>query len=65
MGQNDWSSSMSVDRIDNSKGYIPDNIILVSMLANAIKSQATPEDILKVGKYYKNLYKQKGLNHDK
>ena len=64
-GQNDWSSSMSVDRIDNSKGYIPDNIILVSMLANAIKSQATPEDILKVGKYYKNLYKQKGLNHDK
>jgi hypothetical protein len=64
-GQNDWSNSLSIDRIDNSKGYVPDNIIVVSMLANAIKNQATPEDILKVGKFYKKLYKQKGLNHDK
>ena len=62
-GQNNWANSISVDRIDNTKGYIPGNIILVSTLANAIKNQATPDQILKVGNFYKKLYKQKGINY--
>ena len=62
-GQNNWANSISVDRIDNTKGYIPGNIILVSALANAIKNQATPDQILNVGKYYKKLYKEKGIKY--
>jgi len=62
-GQNNWANSISVDRIDNTKGYIPGNIILVSTLANSIKNQATPDQILNVGKYYKKLYKEKGINY--
>lgn len=45
----------TIDRIDNSKGYTKDNIIVVSMLANSIKCNATPDQIIKVGKFYKSL----------
>ena len=64
-GQNNWANSMSVDRIDNSRGYISGNVVLVSSLANAIKNQATPDQILKVGNFYKKLYDEKGINYDK
>lgn len=47
--------AVSVDRIDNNKGYVPDNIIVVSRLANMIKNCATPDQILNVGNFYKRL----------
>lgn len=47
--------SASVDRINNNKGYTPDNIIIVSRLANSIKNAATPQQILSVGEFYKRL----------
>ena len=34
------------------------------MLANTIKSNANPNQILKVGNYYKKLYKEKGIKHE-
>jgi len=34
---------------------------MVSHMANSIKNQATPDQILKVGKFYKNLYQEKGI----
>lgn len=37
--------SPAVDRIDNSKGYTPDNCWVISMIANRIKSNATPAQI--------------------
>lgn len=48
-------NAVSVDRIDNSRGYLPDNIIVVSRLANMIKTSATPDQILSVGNFYKQL----------
>ena len=62
-GQNNWTNSPSVDRIDNTKGYLKDNIIVVSMMANTIKNQATPDQILAVGKFYKKLYEEKGIKY--
>ena len=53
--KNNWKTSPSLDRVVPSKGYIKGNIIIVSMLANSIKSCATPTQILKVGNFYKEL----------
>tara|TARA_R110002126_G_scaffold209452_1_gene356044 strand:+ start:439 stop:930 length:492 start_codon:yes stop_codon:yes gene_type:complete len=57
-------NSPSLDRVDNNVGYIPSNVIVVSVLANNIKSSATPEQILKVGEFYNKLYKQKGIKNE-
>ena len=51
----DWRLSPSVDRIDPSGGYVRGNVIWVSWLANCIKTSATPEQIITVGEFYKQL----------
>lgn len=38
-------NSMSIDRIDPTKGYTPDNVWLICERANRIKSDATPEEL--------------------
>lgn len=45
--------SPSIDRYDNNKGYTKDNIRVISMKANRIKSTATIEDIEAVLSYMK------------
>ena len=63
-GSDSWFNSPNIDRIDNSKGYTMDNVIVVSALANSIKSSATPRQIIQVGKFYDTLYKEKGIEHE-
>lgn len=44
-GKGACDNSPSLDRIDSSKGYTPDNIWVISNKANSIKSNATLEEL--------------------
>ena len=48
-------NSPSLDRIDNTKGYVKDNVIVVSYRANSIKKDATPTELRKIADFYMNL----------
>jgi predicted nucleic acid-binding Zn-ribbon protein len=47
----------SLDRIDNSKGYTPDNIQVICHLANQMKAAATPREILKFADWAIKTYR--------
>ena len=49
------NDSPSFDRIDPSKGYTKENTIVVSFLANKIKTDATPDQIYKVWRYLQDV----------
>lgn len=51
--------SPSLDRIIPEKGYVKSNVIMVSMLANAIKQNATPDQIRKVADFYERLQRSR------
>jgi hypothetical protein len=46
-------NAMSLDRIDNTKGYIPTNVRVISRKANLMKSSLTLEVLEKLIKYIK------------
>lgn len=48
-------NSPSIDRVKPSLGYVKSNIIVVSLKANQIKSNATVDEIEKVAKFYRSL----------
>lgn len=44
-------TSPSLDRVDSSKGYVTGNVQVISWLANRIKNDATPEQLMRVALY--------------
>ena len=48
-------NSPSIDRIDNSKGYVPGNIIVVSNRANSLKNDASLDELKRVVNFYGKL----------
>ena len=58
-GRGATPNSPSLDRIDNDKGYEIGNIIWVCNKVNMIKNYSTPNEIIKVGEFYKKLLKER------
>ena len=48
-------NSYSFDRIDSTKGYTIDNIIIVSWKANRLKNNATNLELQKISEFYNNV----------
>ena len=55
-------NSPSLDRIDNNKGYVKGNVIIVCSRANCIKNDGTWQEIMAVGEFYKQLEEKKDAN---
>jgi len=50
-----WYSAPSIDRIDNTKGYVPGNITVVSRRANILKKDATVKELRQMANFYESL----------
>lgn len=50
----DIANSPSVDRIDNSKGYVKGNVCVISVRANLLKKDATLDEIRSILHYMEN-----------
>lgn len=48
-------NSISFDRIDSTKGYTKDNVIVISYRANKIKSDATLDELKKIVNFYESI----------
>jgi hypothetical protein len=48
--------SPALDRVDNSKGYVKGNILVVSHLANMMKSSANVEQLIKFSEWVREAY---------
>ena len=47
--------SISFERIDSTKGYCRDNLVIISYRANKLKSDATFDELEKIVEYYREL----------
>lgn len=47
--------SYSIDRIDSTKGYSMDNIVVISYRANFLKNNGTAEELKLISEFYNNI----------
>lgn len=53
----DRDHTPSLDRVDNTLGYIPGNVVVISLRANTLKGAGTVEELEKVVAYIKHNQK--------
>ncbi len=53
-GDKSTPNSPSIDRIDNTKGYTSDNIMVISLRANMLKNDGTLDEFINIVKYMEN-----------
>ena len=65
MGDKDYVPSL--DRINNKRGYTPDNIVVVSFRANRLKSDATLVEMTWMAEFYRDIMldREKALKGEK
>ena len=51
----DRENSPTIDRIDNSKGYVTGNVTWISFRANYVKGNSTKSEILQLANWLKNI----------
>ena len=56
--KNSMIRAPSLDRLIPELGYVKGNIAVVSTRANIIKRDATPEELMKVAKFYEKVFKE-------
>ena len=49
-------NSPALDRVDNSKGYVKGNVVVISHLANMMKSSANVEQLIKFSQWVQSTY---------
>jgi len=54
-GSGGGAHSPTLDKIIPSLGYVPGNIAIISNRANGIKSDATPDEVLTVGRWMQRI----------
>jgi hypothetical protein len=50
------ATNASIDRKDSTKGYTKENVWIISDLANRMKAEATPEQLLVFAEHIKKVY---------
>lgn len=56
------AGSPSLDRIDNTKGYIKGNVQVISRFANTMKNRGTPHELLRLATWITNTFGVLGLH---
>jgi hypothetical protein len=51
-GSGRQNTAPSLDRVDNTKGYVPGNVEVISWRANALKRDITPEEMVALARHY-------------
>lgn len=59
-GRGWYPDSPSVDRIDNNRGYVRGNVVIVSNRVNRIKHTATVEELEAIARFYRALVDGQG-----